>query len=66
MDDLGSVLEKLLTSVLVKSESLNPERNVDAVNCAHFQEDIEVHLDLIEIQLNFYGSCRVEIWVSIT
>ena len=48
MDDFGTVLEELLTSVLVKSESLNPERNGDAVNYAHFQEDIEIHLDLLE------------------
>ena len=48
MDDFGAVLEELLTSVLVKSEPLDPERDGDGVNYAHFQEDLETLLDLIE------------------
>lgn len=52
MCDVGSVLKELLSNYLMKSESLNPERNVDAVNYAHFQEGIKVHLDLIPRKCN--------------
>ena len=35
MDDLGTVLKELLTSVLVKSESLDPERDRGAYACPY-------------------------------